>query len=76
MKDLLLRTRVVDRTSNMKISRCRLADYVKTLHQEKRATRAARLFFFIQPIKSLICGVFVHIAVVKSTTTTTTAQIN
>ena len=64
MKDLLLRARVVVRTSNMKISR-RLADYIKTLHQ-KGAARAARLFFFIQPIKSLIYGVFVDVAVVKS----------
>ena len=67
MKDLLLRARVVVRTSNMKRSRRRLADYVKTLHK-KRAARAARLFFFIQPIKSLICGVVVDVdvAVVKS----------
>ena len=65
MKDLLLRARDVVRTSNMKITRHRLADYVKTLHQ-KRAARAARLFFFIQPIKSLICGVVVDSAVVKS----------
>ena len=33
---------------------------------KKRAARAARLFFFIQPIESLICGVFVDVAVVKS----------
>ena len=33
---------------------------------KKRAARAARLFFFIQPIKSLICGVVVGVAVVKS----------
>ena len=65
MKDLLLRARVVVRASNMKISRRRLADYVKTLHQ-KRAARAARLFLFIQPIKSLICGIVVDVAVVKS----------
>ena len=63
MKDLLLQARVVVRTLNMKISRRRLADYVKT---KERAARAARLFFFIQPIKSLICGVFVDVAVVKS----------
>ena len=30
-----------------------------------RAARAARLFFIIQPIKSLICGVVVDVAVVK-----------
>ena len=66
MKDLLPRARVVVRTSDMKISRRRLADYVKTLHL-KRAARAARLFFFIhEPIKSLICGVVVDVAVVKS----------
>ena len=33
---------------------------------KKRAARAARLFFFIQLIKSLICGVVVDVAVVKS----------
>ena len=62
MKDLLLRARAVVRTSNMKTLRCLLADYVKTLHQK----RAARLFFFIQPIKWLIFGVVVDVAVVKS----------
>ena len=65
MKDLMRRACVVVKTSNIKISRRRLADYVKTLHK-KRAARAARLFFFIQPIKSLICGVAVDVAVVKS----------
>ena len=33
---------------------------------KKRAAGATRLFFFIQPIKSLICGVVVDFAVVKS----------
>ena len=33
---------------------------------KKRAARAARSFFFIQPMKSLICGVIVDVAVVKS----------
>ena len=33
---------------------------------KKRAARAARLFFFIKPIKWLICGVVVDVAVVKS----------
>ena len=32
----------------------------------KSVLRAARLFFFIQPIKSLICGVVVDVAVVRS----------
>ena len=66
--DLLLRARVVVRTSHMKISHCRSADYVKKLHQKRaaRAARAARLFFFIQPIKSLICGAVFAIAAVIS----------
>ena len=38
-----------------------LADYVKNC-AKNRATRAARLFFLIQPIKSLICGVVVVVA--------------
>ena len=33
---------------------------------KKRAARAAQLSFFIQPIKSLICGGVVDVAVVKS----------
>ena len=33
---------------------------------QKRAARAVRFFFFIQPIKSLIYGVVVDVAVVKS----------
>ena len=64
MKNLLLQARVVVRTTKMKISR-RLADYVKN-YNKKRAARAARLFFLIQPIKSLICGVVVAVAVVIS----------
>jgi len=66
MKDLLLRARVVVRTSNMKISRRRLAEYVKTLHQKAYRTCSMMLYFFIQPIQSLICGVVVEVAVVKS----------
>ena len=50
MIDLLLRARVVVRTSNTKISSRRLADYAKHC-TKKRSARAARLFFFIQPIK-------------------------
>ena len=60
MKDLLLRARVVVRNSNMQISRRRLADSVKNCIK-KRAVRAARLLFIIQPIKSLICGVVVAV---------------
>ena len=50
---LLLRTRVLIRTSNMKNSRRHLAAYVRKLHQKACCTgRAAQLFFLIQPIKS------------------------
>ena len=62
MKDLLLRARVVLRTSKMRISRRRLADYVKNC-TKKRASRAARLFLLFKPIKSFICGVAVAVAV-------------
>jgi len=65
MKDLLLRAPVVVRTSNMKISR--VVWQTTSKHWiKKRAKRAARLFVFIQPIKSLTCGVVVDVAVVKS----------
>ena len=50
---LLLRTRDLIRTSNMKNSRRHLAAYVRKLHQKACCTgRAAQLFFLIQPIKS------------------------
>ena len=65
MKDLMLRAEVVFRTSDMKVSRFLLTDYVKKLHQ-KCATRAARLFFLVQPIKSLICGAVVAVALIIS----------
>ena len=45
MKDLLLRARAVVRTSNMKISRRHLADYVKTLHQ--KACRMCSTIIFL-----------------------------
>ena len=44
MKDLLLRARAVVRTSNMKISRRHLADYVKTLHQKACCTCSTIIF--------------------------------
>ena len=65
MKDLLLRARVVVKISNLKFSRCSMAGYVKNC-PKKRAARAARLFFLVQPIKSSICGVVVAVAVVIS----------
>ena len=42
-----------------------LVDYIKELHQ-KACARAARIFFLIQPIKSLMCGVVLVNAVVIS----------
>ena len=65
IKDLLLRVRVVVRTSQMKIP----VDVWPTTAKnciKKRAARAKRLFFLIQPIKSLIRGVFVAVPVVVS----------
>ena len=44
MKDLPLRARVVVRTLNMKISRRRLADFVKTLHQKACRTCSTIIF--------------------------------
>ena len=79
MKDLLLRARVVVRTSNMKISRRYLPDYVKTLHPKACSTN-----IFLHSTNQIIdCGVVVDVAVVKSKrnfihvtgTATTTPQI-
>ena len=64
MKDLLLQARIVVRTSNVKISRRHLVDYVKKLRQ--RACRTCSAIIFLEPIKSLICGVVVVVAVVIS----------
>ena len=44
MKDLLLRARVVVRTSKMKISCRRAADYVKKLHQKACRTCSTIIF--------------------------------
>ena len=52
VKDLLLRARVVVRTSNMKISRRRLADYVKTLHQ--KACRTCSTIIFLHSTNQII----------------------
>ena len=61
----MLRDNVVVRNSNMNISRRRLADCVKRKHNGRhvRAARAARLFFIIHPIKSMIFGVVVAVVV-------------
>ena len=62
MKDLLLQARAFLRT---KISCRHLADRPRQkIATKKRAARAARLFFLIRPIKSLICGVVVAFIVV------------
>ena len=57
MKDLLLFVHVVVKTLNLEIPRCHLAEYVKKIGAEVRAARVARLFFLIQPIRSLFSGV-------------------
>ena len=66
MKDLLLWARVVVRTSKKKISRRRLADYVKKSCTRTSTVRAARLFILIPSIKSLVYGNDVAVAVVIS----------
>ena len=57
--DLLLCVYVVVKTLNLEISRCHLADYVK-----RKPARAARLFFLIQPIRSMFSGVVVAVDVI------------
>jgi len=52
VKDLLLRARVVVRTSNVKISRRRLADYVKHLHQ--KAWRTSSTIIFLHSTNQII----------------------
>ena len=54
MNGFLLWARLVARTSDLKISRGHLEDYVKYCTKEY-AAREARLFFRIQPIMFLIC---------------------
>ena len=51
-KILLLRARVVVRTSNLKISRRRLAEYVKTLHQ--KACRTCSTIIFLHSTNQII----------------------
>ena len=71
---LLPRARIVVRTSKMKIPRIvsstdhvprrHLSDYVNNCTR-KRAARAARLFFLIQLMKSLISGLGVAVVIPK-----------
>ena len=49
-----------------KISSRHLAETTSTSCTKKHAARAARLFFLIQPIKSLICGDVEAVPVVVS----------
>ena len=64
-EDLPLQASVVVRTSKMKISRRRLTEYVRRLRQ--RACRAcSTIIFLVQPIKALIRGVVVVVAVVTA----------
>ena len=51
-RNLLLRTRLVIRTSNVKISRRRLADFVKTLHQ--KACRRCSTIIFLHSTNQII----------------------
>ena len=64
MKDLPLRAGVVVRNSKIKISRRHYLAHYKKNCTKKRAARAAWLFYLIQSIKSLICGVVAVIPVV------------
>ena len=62
MKDLLLRGRIV------RIFQVVIRQTTSTSCTKKHAARAARLFFLIQPIKSLICGDVEAVPVVVSST--------
>ena len=62
MQDLLLCVHAVVKNFNLKISRRHLADYVKNC-TKLRAARAARLFFLIQPRRSLFSAIVVAVAV-------------
>ena len=61
---LLPRARIVVRTSKMKIPRRHLSDYVNNCTR-KRAARAARVFFLIELMKSLISGLGVAVVIPK-----------
>ena len=60
MKDLLLRGRIVRKFQVV------IWHTTSTSCTKKHAARAARLFFLIQPIKSLICGDVEAVPVVVS----------
>jgi len=59
VKDLLLRARAVV-SFHVVLWQTTSKDCTK-----KRAARAARLVFFIQPIKSFICRIVVDVAFIK-----------
>ena len=66
MKNLLQRSRVVVRTSKMLKFHVVIWQTSSQNCTKGHAARAARSFFFVQPIKGLICGVVVAVAVVIS----------
>ena len=66
MKDFLLRVRVCGQNLKNENSRRCLANYTSENWIKKRSARAARSFFHVQRIKSLICDVVVAVAVVIS----------
>ena len=63
MKDLLLRSRAVSEPQ-VRTFQVVIWQTTSTSCTKKRAARAARLFFLIQPIKSLICSVVEAVPVV------------
>ena len=65
MKDLLLCVHLGIKTLNFEMSPC-LWQTTSKISTKVRAARAARLFFLIQPIRSLFSGVVVAVAVVIS----------
>ena len=56
MIDLLSGLHVVDKTINLEISRCRLADYAKKMLLKRVPHVQHNYFFLIQPIRSLFSG--------------------
>ena len=67
MRDSMLRARVVVRSSNLKITCGRLADYVKQIALKSVLHVQHDYFFLVQPIRSLICGVVFDAVVVVVT---------
>ena len=62
MKDFFRCVFTLSLTLNLETSRFHLGDYASKNCTKMRAARAAPLFFFIQPIRSLFFGVVVAFA--------------